>query len=92
MYQNGTFDFVECAIMEQRRAVMYKETFNKKIRKAREEAGYTQKQVSDITGISRVTISRIETGTREPSLEDLGTLIDFYEVSADWILGTGMKR
>lgn len=71
---------------------MYKETFNKKIKKAREEAGYTQKQVSDITGISRVTISRIETGTREPSLEDLGILIDFYEVSADWVLGTGMKR
>lgn len=70
---------------------MYKETFNEKIKKAREEAGYTQKQVSEITGISRVTISRIETGTREPCLEDLGTLIDFYEVSADWILGTGKK-
>lgn len=71
---------------------MYKETFNKKIKKARIDAGYTQEQVSKITGISRVTISRIESGTREPSLEDLGILIDFYEVSADWVLGTGIKR
>lgn len=71
---------------------MYKETFASKIKKAREEAGYTQQQISELTGISRVTIARLETGTREPNLEDLGTLIDFYEVSADWILGTGIKK
>ena len=70
---------------------MYKETFASKIKKAREDAGYTQKQVSELTGISRVTIARIETGTREPSLEDFGTLVDFYEVSADWVLGTGKR-
>lgn len=68
---------------------MYKENFHNKIKKARNEAGYTQQQVADLTGISRVTITRLESGTREPSLEDLGTLIDFYEVNADWILGTG---
>lgn len=71
---------------------MYKETFPQKIKKARLDAGYTQVQVADITGIAQSIISNIENGNREPSLETLGTLIDFYEVSADWILGTGKKK
>lgn len=70
---------------------MYAEHFAEKIKLARIQAGYTQQQVTDATGISRTTISRLETGTRQPELENLGTLIDFYEVSADWILGTGKK-
>lgn len=93
MYQIGTLLFMHCANMALKGVVnMYKENFHTKIKKARENAGYTQQQTADITGISRVTISRIETGTREPSLEDMGTLIDFYEVSADWVLGTGIKK
>lgn len=71
---------------------MYAEHFREKIKTARLDAGYTQKQVSDATGISRTTICRLETGVREPDLESMGKLIDFYEVSADWILGTGKKK
>lgn len=71
---------------------MYRENFPERIKKARLEAGYTQMQVSDATGISQSIIAYIETGKREPSLENLAILIDFYEVSADWILGTGMKK
>lgn len=71
---------------------MYAEHFKQKIKAARINAGYTQQQVSDATGIPRSTISRLESGTRQPELENLGTLIDFYEVSADWILGTGIKK
>ena len=71
---------------------MYTEHFIQKIKTARTEAGYTQQQVAEETGIPRSTISRIESGTRQPDLENLGILIDFYEVSADWILGTGKKK
>lgn len=71
---------------------MYAEHFREKIKKARLQAGYTQKQVSELTGIAQNTISRIESGTREPDLENIGTLIDFYQVSADWIFGTGIKN
>ena len=70
---------------------MYAEHFKDKIKAARKNAGYTQQQVTEITGIPRATISRLESGTREPNLETLGKLIDFYEVSADWILGTNIK-
>ncbi len=71
---------------------MYKESFHIKIKKAREEAGYTQKQVEEMTGITQPLLSKMEKGIREPSLENMGILIDFYEVSADWILGTGKKK
>lgn len=67
---------------------MYKEQFANKIKKAREDAGYTQTQVSQITGISQTIISNLENGNREPSLENLCILIDFYEVPAYYILGT----
>lgn len=67
---------------------MYKESFIDRIKKARIDAGYTQNQVSEITGISQPILSKLETGDREPSLENLGILADFYEVSIDWLLGT----
>ncbi len=71
---------------------MYSETFPQKIKQARIDAGYTQMQVSKITGISQAIISNMENGNREPSLENLGILADFYEVSTDWLLGTGKRN
>lgn len=71
---------------------MYKEHLAAKLRKARKDAGYTQQQISDMTKIPQNNICRYEKGEREPDIETLGKLIDFYEVSADWVLGTGIKR
>lgn len=67
---------------------MYKETFGKKLRQARVEAGYTQQQIEDITQIKKNRLSRYENGEREPDIETLAKLADFYEVSVDWLLGT----
>ncbi len=71
---------------------MYREIIPVKLKEARKQAGYTQKQIADILKIPQNTISRYETGEREPDFETLGRLIDFYEVSADWILGTGKTK
>lgn len=71
---------------------MYAEMFKDKIKSARIQAGYTQVQVAKLTGISQAIISNMENGNREPSLENFGILADFYEVSADWLLGTGIKK
>lgn len=70
---------------------MYIETIPAKLKEARKQSGYTQKQIADILKIPQNTLSRYETGEREPDLETLCILIDFYEVSANWILGTGIK-
>lgn len=72
---------------------MYAEGFPSKIKKARENTGFTQQQVSEETDIPRSTIGKYETGKLEPDLEKLGVLADFYGVSVDWLLGTkGTKK
>lgn len=69
---------------------MYKENFPARIKKARLEAGYTQIQTSDITGIPQTTLSKFETGTQEPSLEQLGILAQFYNISINWLLSVSI--
>mgnify|MGYP001140664334 CR=1 FL=1 len=67
---------------------MYSESFPSKIRKARLDTGFTQKEVEKETGIKQSTITKYENGRLEPDLEKLGILADFYGVSVDWLLGT----
>lgn len=67
---------------------MYRESFPSKIRKARADVGFTQKEVEAETGIKQSTLTKYENGRLEPDLEKLGILADFYGVSVDWLLGT----
>lgn len=71
---------------------MYRENFPQRIKKARKEAGYTQTQVQDITNIKQSNLTKYETGKLEPSLEALGTLAQFYDVSIDWLLGVSPSK
>lgn len=72
---------------------MYKECFAPRLKKARADTGFTQRDVAKETGITASVLARYETGKLEPSLETLGILADFYEVSLDWLLGTkGEKK
>jgi toxin-antitoxin system, antitoxin component, xre family len=71
---------------------MYKQGFAERMKKARQRSGYTQKEVEQETGISQSIIAYIESGKREPSIENLGILIDLYEIDANWILGTGTYK
>ena len=66
---------------------MYVETFAQKLAQARKDAGYTQRQVAEILMISKSTIASYEIGRTQPDIETLGKLADFYEVSADWLIG-----
>ena len=50
---------------------MYKRKLCEKLKAARKEAGYTQKQVEEYTGISQSILAYLETGKREPSIENL---------------------
>lgn len=67
---------------------MYVETFSARLKQAREETGYTQREIAQIIGISKSTIASYEMGRTEPKIEILGKLADFYGVSADWLIGT----
>lgn len=70
---------------------MYVETFASKLKKARENTGFTQREVEKETGITQSVLARYETGKLEPSIETLGILADFYEVDVNWLLGTKGK-
>lgn len=67
---------------------MYYESFKSKLKKARKDTGFTQREVAIELKISKSTIASYETGRTQPDIEMLGTLVDFYGVSADWLIGT----
>lgn len=58
-----------------------------KLKDLREEEGLLQKDVAKALGISRSTYTNYEQETREPSLDMVVKLCDFFDVSADYILG-----
>lgn len=66
---------------------MYKEVFKIRIKAAREELGLSQITVSKETGIHQSYLSKYENGTLEPSIEQLGILANYYQISVDWLIG-----
>lgn len=70
---------------------MYYESFPSKLKRARENTGFTQRDIEKETGIKQPTLAGYETGRTQPDLETLGILADFYGVSVDWLLGTRGK-
>lgn len=71
---------------------MYFETFPQKLKQARNEAGYTQRQVAQLLNMKQTTIASYEVGRTQPDIETLGRLADFYCVSVDWLIGTQGKN
>lgn len=71
---------------------MYAEGFASKLKKARENTGFTQREVARETKIPQSTIANYETGRTQPDIENIGILADFYEVSVDWLFGTKGKK
>ena len=71
---------------------MYEEVFPSKIKHARTNTGFTQREVAKETGIKQSTIAKYETGALQPDIEKLGILADFYGVSVDWLIGTAGWR
>ena len=61
--------------------------FSERLKKARKEKGFLQKELAEILGISRVGYGYWETGTREPNFKKLVLLAKYLEVSTDYLLG-----
>lgn len=55
----------------------------KKLKKLRNNNGYTLKQLSEICGLSISFISDIENNRRNPSIENLNKLADALDVSVN---------
>lgn len=55
----------------------------------RKQQGLSQQALSDQVGITRSAIGMYETGRREPDLNTLGALADFYRVDLNTLTGYG---
>lgn len=64
-----------------------KEKNHNRIAKLRKEKGLTLQQVGNAIGVGNNTISRYETGKREPKLETWIKLADFFDVPVSYLQG-----
>lgn len=53
----------------------------------RRERNLSQRRVAGDLGISQALLSHYENGLREPRLEFVARVCDYYDVSADYMLG-----
>lgn len=71
---------------------MYEEIIRQKLIDARDEAGYTQEELSQKTAIPYSIIAKIESGHRKPDVTTVGRLAEFYEIDINWFYGIGTKK
>ncbi len=58
-----------------------------RLRELRKENKMSQEDLGKLLGITKVSVSGYENGTRIPSLEILNGILDVFQVSADYLLG-----
>lgn len=63
------------------------ERFSKRLRQLRESACLTQEQLANELKVSRGAISYYEKGERTPDIEFLCSLVDFFDLPYDFVLG-----
>ena len=61
--------------------------FGRRLRKIRQSAGFTQKQLAEQIHVSKGTISNYETEERQPSPMILKDIAKALHISADYLLG-----
>ena len=61
--------------------------FSTRLKSLRENAGYSQYSFAAAFGVSQSTVGNWEAGVRKPSIDTLSELCDFFNCSADYLLG-----
>lgn len=67
-------------------------SFGIKISELRREAEISQKEAAEALGISQALLSHYEKGIRECGLEFIRRVADYYDVTADFLLGLSDNR
>ena len=63
-------------------------TFGEKIRNLREDADMNQTELGKALNMTQRKISYIECGKYEPNVDDIISFCKYFNVSADFLLGT----
>ena len=66
---------------------MKNNVFGVKLKELRIEKGLSQRKFGEILGFSNQTVSFWESGSREPDMDTLIMLADYFDVSVDYLLG-----
>lgn len=66
--------------------------FSQALSQLRHEKGVSQRQAAQELGVSQALLSHYENGIREPGLTFVVRVCDYYEVSADYLLGRTVNR
>ena len=61
-------------------------TFGEKLQKLRKEAGMSQEELAARLDVSRQAVTKWETGTSRPSIENLQSLSRLYNVQLEYLL------
>lgn len=66
--------------------------FGQRLKELREERGISQRELAEIIGISKGAVYYYESDGRAPDIVTLEKLCDYFEVSADYLLGRTNAR
>ena len=66
--------------------------FKDRLKDLRLEYDLTQKDLASLLGVSNMTISGYERGTRRPDFEKLDTLAERFDVELSYLLGSSADR
>ena len=69
-----------------------REDFARTLALLRQERGISQRQAAAAMGVSQALLSHYENGLREPGLNFVVKACDYYNVSADFLLGRTLSR
>ena len=69
-----------------------KSHFSKTLSALRRNTGFSQRQAASDLGISQALLSHYENDAREPKLEFVVRACDYYNVSADYLLGRNSNK
>lgn len=61
--------------------------FPMRLRYLRERRGISRSTMSELVGLSKSMIAKYERGERQPTIEPLIELAEFFEVSVDFLCG-----
>lgn len=66
---------------------MYREKFKENLNELFRVSGVSNEKVAQATGISRSALGHWRTGARQPKLEAVCALADYFDVSLDVLVG-----
>ena len=66
--------------------------FGERVRKRRQQKGWTQEMLAKELGVSTSFVGHIERGSRKASLETLVQIINVLDVSADYLLAGSLEN